>query len=305
VYWLGLGWFVLLSATIWHANRWLLFRQREHVDWFRDPLRKLLLLLVGVVFGTVPVTAGMLVFWYRLAGFAAPDWAVIEVVTLTNVICVVFVTHVYETVFLIKERESDLVRVAELERTRAEAELEALRAQVDPHFLFNCLNALGHLVEEDPVRARAFTDRLARVYRYILASHGRSLVLLREEVAFLNDYVGLLTVRFGDALRVRIDAAPELGDRRLLPPISLQLLVENAVKHNELSAEAPLDVHLSVEGERIVVRNPKSPKRDRGASAQVGLKNLGERCRRLAERDLDVREDDATFAVGLPLLPVR
>ncbi len=155
-YWLGLLWFALLAAIIWHANRWLLFRQREYVDWFRDPLRKLLLLLVGVVFGTVPVTIGMLVLWYRFAGFGAANWAAIEVVTLTNTVCVVFVTHVYETVFLIKERESDLVRVADLERARAEAELEALRAQLDPHFLFNCLNALGHLLEEDPPRARIF-----------------------------------------------------------------------------------------------------------------------------------------------------
>ncbi|HEY2513681.1 MAG TPA: sensor histidine kinase, partial [Polyangiaceae bacterium] len=281
------------------------FRQREHVDWFRDPLRKLLLLLVGVLFGTVPVTVGMLALWYRLAGFAHPDWAAIEVVTLTNVICVVFVTHVYETVFLIKERESDLVRVAELERARAEAELEALRAQIDPHFLFNCLNALGQLAMEDPRRARAFTEKLARVYRYILASRGRPLVLLREELSFASDYLGLLGERFGDALHVRIEAPDELRDRRLLPPISLQLLLENAVKHNEVSAEAPLDVRLTVEGEEVRVWNAKRPKLDVGPSAKVGLKNLSERCQRLAERGLRVEEDDSAFTVALPLLPVR
>jgi len=103
VYWFGVAWFVLLAWSIWHTNRWLLFKQREHVDWFGDPLRKILLLLVGVVFGTVPVTIGMLAAWYRIAGDAI-DWRAIEIVTLTNTICVVFVTHVYETVFLIKER---------------------------------------------------------------------------------------------------------------------------------------------------------------------------------------------------------
>ena len=304
-YWLGLPWFLLLAATIWQSNRWLLFRAREHVDWFADPLRKLLLLLVGVVFGTVPVTLGMLVLWYRFAGLPRVDWTVIEMVTLTNVICVVFVTHVYETVFLIKERESDLVRVAELDRARAEAELEALRAQVDPHFLFNCLNALGHLVTEDAPRARTFVERLARVYRYILASRGRPLVLLREELSFASDYLGLLGVRFGDALRVRIDAPEELSDRRLVPPISLQLLLENAVKHNEVSVDAPLDLRLSVEDERVVVWNARRPKRDVAPSARLGLKNLAERCRRLADRGIDVAEDEGAFSVGLPLLPLR
>src|SRR5580658_6861824 len=131
-YWCGVVWFVALAWIIWHANRWLLFKQREHVNWFGEPLQKIMLLLVGVVFGTVPVTVAMLVAWYRLAGFTAVDWRAIETVTLTNTICVVFVTHVYETVFLIKERESDLVRVERAERARAEAELEALRAQLDP-----------------------------------------------------------------------------------------------------------------------------------------------------------------------------
>jgi LytS/YehU family sensor histidine kinase len=158
---------------------------------------------------------------------------------------------------------------------------------------------------EDPARARTFNEKLARVYRYILASRGRALVLLREELSFVDDYLGLLAVRFGDALRVRIEAPDAIGDRKLVPPISLQLLLENAVKHNELSAESPLDVRLAVQGERVVVWNQKRPKRDVGPSARVGLKNLGERCKRLADRGIDVADDERGFEVALPLLPLR
>jgi LytS/YehU family sensor histidine kinase len=272
--------------------------------WFADPLRKLMLLVVGVVFGTVPVTLGMLALWYRAAGFAAVDWTRIEIVVLTNVICVVFVTHVYETVFLIKEREHDRVHVAELERARAEAELESFRSQMDPHFLFNSLNALGQLIVEDVDRARAFNAALARLYRYILASRGRSLVLLREELAFVRDYVGLMRVRFGDALRVAIEARDDLPERRLVPPISLQLLVENAVKHNELSTAAPLYISVIVGMEHVIVRNEKQPKQDVAPSAQVGLRNLGERCQRLISHGLDVADGTFEFRVSLPTLPV-
>ena len=156
-FWIGCAWFVLLAWLIWHGNRWLLFKTREHVDWFDHPLRKIALLLFGIAFGTIPVTVAMLVAWYRVAGGGAPDWSAIRVVTLVNVICVVFVTHVYETVFLIKAREDDRLAAARLERARLESELEALRAQVDPHFLFNSLNTLSYLIREDRDRAGEFT----------------------------------------------------------------------------------------------------------------------------------------------------
>lgn len=300
IHWLGLAWFIGLAALIWHANRWLLFKQREHVDWFGRPLQKLLLLLVGVLFGTVPETIVMLRAWYAFAGLAVEP-QVIEVVTLTNVICVVFVTHVYETVFLVKEREADLVAVEQLGRAKAEAELDALKSQVDPHFLFNSLNTLGYLIDHDPSGAREFNARLASVYRYILSSRGRSLVLLAEELEFMGDYAALLGIRFGDALRVRREGEAQ-EDRRLLPPISLQVLLENAVKHNELSRAEPLDVCLRFEDRAVVLENQKRPRRDAPPSAGVGLANLAERWRLQTGLEIEVVDRPEGFSVRLPLL---
>jgi sensor histidine kinase YesM len=302
VYYLGAAWFLALSWLIWHGNRWLLFEQRKHANWFGEPLRKILLLLAGVVFGTVPVTVAMFVAWYRVAG-APTDWRVVEVVALVNTICVVFVTHVYETVFLIKERESDLVRVERADRARAQAELDALRAQVDPHFLFNSLAALASLVEDQPAQAREFAERLARVYRYLLSSRGRSLVLLGEELDFVDDYARLLAVRFGGALRIvtRRDQVPL--DRRMVPPVALQLLLENAVKHNELSATDPLEVVIVVEDRAVSVANPRRPRRDGPPSPGVGLRDLAARYRALAGVAIEIADGVSTFAVRVPLLP--
>jgi hypothetical protein len=302
-FWLGSVWFVGLAWTIWHANRWLLFKQREHVDWFDHPLRKIALLLFGVAFGTIPVTVAMLAAWYRLAGFDAPDWTAIRTVTLVNVICVVFVTHVYETVFLIKAREDDRVAAARLERARAESELEALRAQIDPHFLFNSLNTLHWLIRSDAARAAEFTARLARVYRYILACRGRPLVLLAEEMEFVDDYLALLELRFGAGLRVARDLGSAPLDRALVPPISLQLLLENAVKHNEVSAERPLEVRIAVGADEVVVDNQRQPARAT-ASAGLGLANLAERVRRTTGRELVVEPGGERFVARVPLLPV-
>jgi sensor histidine kinase YesM len=304
-YWAGLAWFVALAAAIWHGNRWLLFRQREHTGWFEHPVRKLLALVAGTVFGTVPVTVAMLAAWYRLAAFPAIDWPAIRTVTLANVICVMFVTHVYETVFLIKEREADLVRAERLERAAALSELSALHAQIDPHFLFNALNTLSYLIGADPERARRFNDLLARVYRYILSQRDRHLVLLSEETRFVDDYTALLRVRFGDdALRIERDVPEGALERHVVPPLAVQLLVENAVKHNELDRADPLVVKITLAGGALTVENRRRPRPLDRPSAGVGLSSLQERYRLATRRSITIDRTDDHFAVHLPLLSV-
>jgi LytS/YehU family sensor histidine kinase len=183
----------------------------------------------------------------------------------------------------------------------AQAQLAALEGQVDPHFLFNSLNTLGYLIDHDPAGAREFNARLGRVYRYILGCRGRPLVLLAEEMEFLDDYAALLGVRFGVALRIRKDGVARL-DRLLVPPISLQVLLENAVKHNELSRAHPLFVVLRFEDRAVVLENTRRPRRDPPASAGIGLSNLAERCRLATGLDIAVEDRPDGFSVRLPLL---
>ena len=179
-YWIGLAWAILISFAIWQGNRYLLLRQRRHYDWFQHPFRKILVLVFASVFYTAPCAVLMIRAWYAFAGMA-PDWNVIRTATLACVICVAFITHVYETAYLIRQREDDMLAVERLERARVQAELDALKAQVAPHFLFNSLNTLSWLIENDPARARSFDQNLAEVYRYILVARRREMVPLGEE----------------------------------------------------------------------------------------------------------------------------
>jgi hypothetical protein len=298
VFWAGCLGFIALAAGIWGGNRWLLLKQREHFDWFQRPLRKLLMLVVANVLYTAPVTVLGLLAWYALAGLPV-DRSTLQIVALTNVICVLFVTHGYETVFLIRERESDLLRVERLERLRAQAELGALKAQVDPHFLFNSLNTLGHLIQSDPARGREFCDTLAEVYRYVLDSRQRDLVPLAEELGFLRRYHRLLELRFGAAMPLEVDVAGEEGWR--IAPMALQTLLENAVKHNQASESEPLPVRVRLAGDVVTVGNDIRPRRTALPSAGVGLANLDERCRLLTGRALSVRDADGRFEVAVPL----
>jgi hypothetical protein len=296
-YWIGSVAFVALAAAIWHGNRWLLFEQRRHWGWFDHPVRKVVLLLAAIVLFSVPLTVATLAAWYAARGIAA-DLAAIRTVVLMIVICVVFVTHVYETVFLIKERASDRVRVLELERARAQAQLSAFLAQADPHFMFNALHTLAALIETDPPRARAFTEHLADMHRYLLAQLGKSLARVGDELRFLDDFAALMRLRLGDALAIAIvDDGIEPGAR--LPPTAIQSLVENALKHNQ----APLAIEIRLGKHAVTVSHERRPRRSQRGSAGVGLRNLDE-CSRLATgRGIAIDQQGGRFTVTVPVLP--
>lgn len=306
LFWLGQAGFIALAGAIWWGNRWLLFKQRQHFDWFSHPLRKLMMLVTANVLYTAPITIAGLLAWFTLAGLPVNRTA-LQVVVLTNVICVLFVTHAYETMFLIRERESDLMRVERLERLRTQAELAALKAQVDPHFLFNSLNTLGHLITHDAARGREFCDTLAEVYRYVLDSRQHDLVPLADEVAFLRRYHRLLELRFGAAMPLAWGAA--FGEGRtthwLIAPLALQALLENAVKHNQASEAEPLVVSIDIGDGAVSVANAARPRRSALPSAGAGLANLDERCRLLTGRALGVHAHEGRFDVRVPLVAAR
>lgn len=300
LYWLGCGWFILLSALLWHANRSILEWLRRRYDWPFHPWRKVLLLLGANVLSTVPLTGVWHVLWYRFAGLQL-DARRVFATTLAIVASVIFVTHVYETVYLIRQRERDLLAAERLERARAEAELAALKSHIDPHFLFNSLNSLAYLIPRDPTRAALFAQHLGEVYLYILSNRERDLVPLSEELRFAERYMGLLHLRFGEAFRLVREGTVD-PKALLIPPVSLQVLLENAVKHNTARTEAPLEIRLALGPERIVVSNPLRTPGTAPPSPGTGLANLNARYERSVGRGVEIRADASTFAVTLPLL---
>lgn len=300
-YWIGYVYFVGLSFCIWQGNRYFLLKQRPHYDWFSRPAQKIMVLLAANVLYTAPLTVAWLWLWYEAAGFPTWDVEAVRTVALINVVCVIFITHIYETVYLIQQREDDLLRVERLDRARAEAELEALKNQIDPHFMFNSLNTLAHLIDTTREQARSFCDDLADVYRYILKHKSTELVLLSEELEFARSYLALMARRFGNAIDVRLPEATSVNGA-LIPPISVQVLLENAVKHNAFSEREPLHVSVAIEPDRVVVANDRRPRLDAGPSSGIGLQNLSERFELITRRPITIADDDVTFRVSLPIV---
>src|SRR4030095_12712042 len=182
------------------------------------------------------------------------------------------------------------------------AELVALKNQIDPHFIFNSLNTLSYLISTDPLNARLYNDTLAKVYHYILFNREKNLVLVREEIEFLSNFFYLLKIRFGKAIDMIIEIDSLQAEELCVPPISLQILLENAIKHNELSENNPLTIHISVSPNFIVVKNKIIKKTYQQPTAGTGLNNLDNRYKLLTAKNIIVYKNSEYFIVKLPVL---
>ena len=198
------------------------------------------------------------------------------------------------------ELGSSRMEAEQLKIQTTEARLQALRNQIQPHFLFNSFNVLTVLIETNPEVAVKFLEQLSSVYRYLLRTQDTKLVKLEEEVDFLNSYIYLISMRFQDTLT--IDFQPVNGDKYFIPPSTLQLLIENAIKHNEASKLKPLSIKIYREGQWLLVHNNRNPKRTTEDSSKVGLANIKSRYKLLGNESPEVIQEDHSFTVKVPLI---
>jgi sensor histidine kinase YesM len=207
----------------------------------------------------------------------------------------------YEAIFLSKERELDVKIVDQLDRERVQAEITALKAELDPHFIFNALTTVSHLTGEAPETARAFTQKLAQVYKYFLINKDRELISLHDELRFIEDYFYLLQIRYDNGVRLHLHL-PGAPDTAMIVPCSLQLLVENAIKHNRFSEREPLNICVKVVGANVVVQNELRRHPFAVESTHIGLPHLRQHYRLLCNLDIVVQETEQFFSVTLPLI---
>lgn len=194
------------------------------------------------------------------------------------------------------------LQAARLQKEAVQAQFDALKNQVSPHFLFNSLSILSSLVEIDTKLSVQFINRLSKAYRYILDQRDNEQVSLKTELDFIDSYTFLLNIRFDDRLKVIINVPEAARNRYQIAPLTLQLLVENAVKHNQMSDEDPLTVTIALVGETLRVSNPIQLRPSNGDSTGMGLQNISSRYRLLTDRPVRVGEHNGDFVVIIPLL---
>jgi len=194
------------------------------------------------------------------------------------------------------------VKAERMEKETAQAQFMALKNQVNPHFLFNSLSILSSLVEVDSTLSVRFINQLSRAYRYILEQRDNERVSLRTELEFIQAYIFLLSIRFDDKLQVNIDVSESDANQYAIAPLTLQLLVENAVKHNQMSASQPLTVSIYRDHDYLLITNPIQLRPTTDTSTGVGLQNIINRYALLTDKAVWVGKQDGLFVVKIPLL---
>jgi two-component system, LytTR family, sensor kinase len=206
---------------------------------------------------------------------------------------------IYKVVFLSLEKEQDNRVLQQIDFERQQAEIDVLKNELDPHFFFNCMNTLSHLVRNDTDKAYHFVHKLSSVYKYFLRNKEKEYVPLHDEVEFLDNYYFLLRIRYDDNVRIA-KSLNEESEPVFILPCSLQVLVENAIKHNFFSEKEPLEISIEQNGAFIVVSNPVRPKLHAVESTWVGLRNLKARYRLLTNQNVVVQKTANRFLVKLP-----
>jgi hypothetical protein len=295
-------WFATIAFLIWHGNRELYFRLPHREDWLLRPWRRLAVLLTIICVFTIPFAAATLWGWRIVTGDAGTRPHALAAALFAIVAFVIAITHVYETVFLLRDWESARLRSARLEHARLQMELECLGREVDPHFLFNNLNVLAHLVDQRSEAASGFIRTLSATYRYVLDCRGRSLVPLAEELLALERHRALAVIRYGPGFSLDAEVPSAAAERLLLPPVSLPEVFQNALKHNTVAADRPLRILVRLDGETLVVENNLRPGPIPSRPTGLGLVNMRERFRLATGRAIIWGVDHDRFVVRLPLV---
>ena len=292
--------FILTSFTIWKGCNWIHIKLRPLYRPISNPFSKIAAVcFVSALYGACTGGLSSLV-WFKISREPF-SWKDFYIFIAACIAAVIVFTLIYEILFLSKERELDTKIVDQLDKELSQAELQVLNNEMDPHFLFNSLNTLNHLILNEPKQAHLFNNHLAQVYKYFLINKNKELIPLKDELEFIESYFFLLQIRHDNKLQLQT----MLGGKSatvMIPPCSLQVLVENAIKHNEFSNTNPLLIKISLNDHYLQVSNNINPKLYAVNSTGIGLKNLSSRYKLLFRKDISIATPRDSFIVKLPLI---
>ena len=298
-----LGLYIMYSVPLTFVNGYF-FNFINHRTWNKFRQYKFLIGLLGSVFLTlitffaVRAIHKVIIEENTFSEFITSENSVIY---FSALIATLVISLFFHALYFYKELQEKKVKEQQVIAGTASAKFESLKNQIDPHFLFNSLNVLSSLIEENPENAQRFTTSLSRIYRYVLEQKDKELVSLEEELAFARTYMDLLTMRFENSLFYEVPKTLMNPEARVVP-LSLQLLLENAIKHNTVSESKPLHIRIYEEGNYLVVENNFQKKEVLNPRRGVGLANIINRYHIVTNRKVVIDQNSDKFQVKLPVL---
>ena len=296
---------MVVTIALWAGDRLIMIWSRGKYPLFKDVRKRLIHQSVSMFLFTVigdnlfGWLLNDIVFKTGNGGYFTADKLINS--NSAAIFCTIMIIAIYESIYFMNELKKSVEEKETLKRESLKAQLYALKTQVNPHFLFNNLNTLTALIPDTPKQAIEFVQQLSKVYRHILEVQDEKSIPLKDELDVLRAYGFLLKTRFGDNLDIDIDVPEEKLQQRIVP-LSLQLLMENAIKHNIVSAAKPLKISVFAENGHLLVSNNLQIKNQMIESTGIGLENIRNRYKLLGDREVKVVESGESFTVSIPLI---
>lgn len=300
------GTIALITLLIWETGRWMEPYFVRKIN-FHNKIRGLGIFFATSTITTILITIGVVFFIsmvlhpYNFAETIVPLKLNLIYALLANLLF-----HLVNAIFFyFKEYEKKWKEAEQLKRITTQAELQLVKSQINPHFLFNNLNVLSALVMKNNGEANKFIEEFSKVYRYILNNQDKELVNIKTELEFIKPYIFLLQKRFVTGLTININIPEKYNDKFIIPA-SLQMLIENAIKHNIASSNKPLHINLEIiEESDLVVSNNLQLREFVENSTEIGLKNIIKRYFLVSGKQVVVNKTHSAFTVSLPLLTLN
>jgi len=303
-FWVEIAYYCLYGVVLTFLNSTFFDYMNHQVVWKKYSKYRLLLAVVG----SISVTMLGIFFIRMFINTVVKNQSITDFVTnekfryyIVSLVITMVVSLFFHAIYFYKKLQERKFKEQKIIAGTASAQFESLKNQIDPHFLFNSLNVLSSLIEENPENAQRFTTSLSKIYRYVLEQKDKELVPVSEELAFAKTYMNLLKMRFENSLFYELPTEiPDAGAK--VVPLSLQLLLENTVKHNVVSEQKPLYIRIKMVDNNLIVENDLQKKEVLGDRKGVGLQNIINRYRILTHRKVQIEETKSRFSVSLPIL---
>ena len=295
---------LLFSTIDWIINRGIMISLRRKYPAFRDDAKRIVLFFLAITCTVVLVDflGGNLLS--LIPGFSYDHHESRIKVLLPIILITIMTMAIYEAIYYNIRLKKSIRQEEKSKQAIVQAQLDALRNQAQPHFFFNTLNTLRDIIDQNSKEdAKEFVDKLSDMYRFLLEAGNVNLISLREELKFAKAYIHIQSERFGTNLKLNWDI-PETSYESMIVPMSLQLLLENAIKHNVISKAKPLIINVVVKENKLTVDNRIQPKSTQLPSTKVGLTNIEKRYGLISGESLEINNDGNRFRVTLPLVKV-
>ena len=303
----ALGTITMVTGCIWEGSRLLEPLFDKQLNTVKNKIKVLILFFVAAGVLTTILTIGIVILVSMVLHKHSFTEALMPLkLNLIYAWLANLLFHLLNAIrFYFTQYKTKWIEAEELKRMTAQAELQLVKSQINPHFLFNNLNVLAALVMKNNNEANRFIEEFSKVFRYILNNHEKELVDVKTELNYIKPYIFLLEKRFTEGLHISLDI-PESGEKFYIIPASLQMLIENAIKHNVVSKSRPLHIDVHLNGDNtLVVTNNLQPRETVDESTKIGLNNIIKRYLLVSGRNVEVFKSDEAFTVTLPLLTLN